>query len=428
MRKFLALAVVFVLCVSISAMAYEMPAECDPFNNELFTVIGEITDASLDTAYDHGEIVYTVVENYPEKQILRLYEDGARITIPLVGEEFEHGMISFADEGFPAFLSEKAPNKFIKEETGYADNQSFSWYYLMEVNGDVVTSKLVATVMYDSTLEKPYVLNLVSQDESGTDVYTPAEGSPMTSEEYYTYTSDAGFTDGLIYKSSYMYDGVVSGHYDITGEMAFLDMQISYYWYSYNLGYFCEVSNNGDILDWSSGEDVESQRRYATQFTNYVTNEGYFFDNTQIDNFFDSGFAVMETRNDAGEATQYLIKLTKPAIITVYLDGEKIDFDQIPVAEEGRTLVPLRAIFEAIGASVTWDGETNTVTAVKDATEVKLTLDSTTAYKNGEAITLDVPAKAINGRTLVPVRFIADCFDVNTEWVQKDWKVVLTSK
>ena len=98
------------------------------------------------------------------------------------------------------------------------------------------------------------------------------------------------------------------------------------------------------------------------------------------------------------------------------------------MAENGRTLVPLRTIFEAIGADVSWDGATSTVTAVKGDTTVKLTLGSKTAYKNGNEVTLDVPAKAVNGRTLVPVRFIADCFDVDTKWVQEDWKVVLTSK
>ncbi len=55
-------------------------------------------------------------------------------------------------------------------------------------------------------------------------------------------------------------------------------------------------------------------------------------------------------------------------------------------------------------------------------------LNNTTAYKNGETVTLDVPAKIINGRTLVPVRFIADCFGVEVNWDGVMQRVSLTSK
>ena len=106
----------------------------------------------------------------------------------------------------------------------------------------------------------------------------------------------------------------------------------------------------------------------------------------------------------------------------------KIAFDQVPVIENGRTLVPLRAIFEKIGATVEWDGNTQTVKATKGDTSISLTINNTTAYKNGQPITLDVPAKILNGRTLVPVRFVADCFGVDVQWVQETQTVLLTAK
>ena len=110
------------------------------------------------------------------------------------------------------------------------------------------------------------------------------------------------------------------------------------------------------------------------------------------------------------------------------MTAKKIEFDQIPVIEEGRTLVPLRAIFEAIGAEVDWDDNTKTVTVKKDGTEISLTIDDKTAVKNGEKVELDVPAKIVNGRTLVPVRFIADCFGVDVDWDGVMQKVSLTTK
>ncbi len=118
----------------------------------------------------------------------------------------------------------------------------------------------------------------------------------------------------------------------------------------------------------------------------------------------------------------------KPAVISVLFDGKRIAFDQLPIIENGRTLVPLRAIFEKIGATVEWDGDTQTVTATKGDITVSLTINNTTATKNGQAITLDVPAKIINGRTLVPVRFVSDCFGVGVDWNGDIQSVILTSK
>ncbi len=104
------------------------------------------------------------------------------------------------------------------------------------------------------------------------------------------------------------------------------------------------------------------------------------------------------------------------AEISVLLNSKKIEFDQLPVLEYGRTLVPLRAIFEALGASVQWDGATQTVTAVKGDTTVSLQIGSTSMYVNGVVKTLDVPAKLINSRTLVPVRAISEAFGCAVGW------------
>lgn len=112
--------------------------------------------------------------------------------------------------------------------------------------------------------------------------------------------------------------------------------------------------------------------------------------------------------------------------IKVKLNGNFLTFDQPPIAESGRTLVPLRAIFEAFGATVNWDQATQTVTAVKGDTTIKLTLGSNTAYKNGTPITLDVPAKAVNGRTIVPVRFISESFGATVTWDQATQTVIIT--
>lgn len=111
--------------------------------------------------------------------------------------------------------------------------------------------------------------------------------------------------------------------------------------------------------------------------------------------------------------------------ISVRINGELVVFDQPPVAESGRVLVPLRAIFEKFGAAVDWHQETQTVTAALDEIIIKLTLGNKTAYKNGQPIILDVPPKAIAGRTLVPVRFISESFGAVVAWKQSTKTVLI---
>ena len=76
--------------------------------------------------------------------------------------------------------------------------------------------------------------------------------------------------------------------------------------------------------------------------------------------------------------------------IKVVINGENLNMDQPPVLTEGRTLVPLRAIFEALGAKVEWDDSTKTATGVLGATTVSLQINNTNAKVNGKDITLDV--------------------------------------
>lgn len=112
--------------------------------------------------------------------------------------------------------------------------------------------------------------------------------------------------------------------------------------------------------------------------------------------------------------------------ISVYVDGELLSFDVPPVIENDRTLVPMRAIFEALGANVEWDGETETVTAVRGADTLKITIGSNNLYKNDTVVELDVPAKITDGRTLVPVRAISESFSANVEWDSETRSVKIT--
>lgn len=82
----------------------------------------------------------------------------------------------------------------------------------------------------------------------------------------------------------------------------------------------------------------------------------------------------------------------------------------------GRFLVPLRSIFEALGASVYWEGETKTVTAKKEDITIMFSIDNKKASVNGELLELDVPATIINGSTFVPTRFISESLGADVSW------------
>ncbi len=124
--------------------------------------------------------------------------------------------------------------------------------------------------------------------------------------------------------------------------------------------------------------------------------------------------------------------------IKVELDKKAITFDVEPQIRDGRTLVPMRKIFEEIGAFVKWDDETRTVTAKKSSKTISLainsdemTIDKGRTGEDGNAVVetvkLDVPAQIIDDRTLVPVRVISEAFDLTVDWDETKSLVSITS-
>ncbi len=108
----------------------------------------------------------------------------------------------------------------------------------------------------------------------------------------------------------------------------------------------------------------------------------------------------------------------------VRYNGGLIDFDdQFPIIEEGRTLIPVRAVSETLGAQVEWKDETVYITNGK--TQITLPIDSQTAFIDGEEITLDVSAKIINDRTMVPLRFVTQALDIEIDWDQAARTVII---
>lgn len=111
------------------------------------------------------------------------------------------------------------------------------------------------------------------------------------------------------------------------------------------------------------------------------------------------------------------------ARISIYINDAELSSAQAPVMKGGRVLVPLRSIFEGLDAKVQYTNRTKTIVATRDDQEVTLKLGSKTAYINGEAISLDVPANTIKGNTMVPIRFVSEAFGEKVFWNSRNQRV-----
>jgi hypothetical protein len=138
--------------------------------------------------------------------------------------------------------------------------------------------------------------------------------------------------------------------------------------------------------------------------------------------------AGIATTSYETKTTQTTASKVVPNVISVTINGEKQTFTQDPVNMNGSVLVPMRAIFEALGADVSWNGDTRTVSASRGATNVTCTIDRTKGTLNGRTVELATAPKIVNGSTMVPVRFVSESLGCTVSWEADTQTVIITSK
>lgn len=146
------------------------------------------------------------------------------------------------------------------------------------------------------------------------------------------------------------------------------------------------------------------------------------------------------TQDDLKEAmkedapTQTKLKIT----VVLYLNNpimtvsngsttKTVTLEAAPYAPNGTTLVPVRAITEAFGSTVDWDGTTQEVLITKDNTTIKLKIGSKTVYVNGNAVEMLEAAQIINGKTVIPLRFISENMGYKVEWDGATSKITISN-
>ena len=114
--------------------------------------------------------------------------------------------------------------------------------------------------------------------------------------------------------------------------------------------------------------------------------------------------------------------------IRVVVNNEEVGFDVLPGIINDRTLVPMHAIFERLDANVEWDGSKQEITANDEYNTVKMQIGSSTMTVNGKNVKLDAPPMIIDGRTLVPVRAISEALGCEVDWDDITRTVLITGK
>ena len=148
---------------------------------------------------------------------------------------------------------------------------------------------------------------------------------------------------------------------------------------------------------------------------------------------FEDGTAICQRNRDkkVGIIQAPAVQETDPgrrSFIRLYVNDKLLSTDQSPVLKNGRTMVPLRTIAETLNADVRWDKTAKAAIITTDEIIMQLPTDSTAATVNGEQVLLDTSAQIINGRTMVPLRFVAEQFALQVQWKADSYSVRLSTQ
>ena len=264
-----------------------------------------------------------------------------------------------------------------------------------------------------------------------------ANGEKNTDDFGITYYNFGKGRDYAYYVSVNAVDKLILRHFGVKG---FVHRSVSEFTYD-NGRYYWAVADGGYIFE-PDVLTLQDNKNGTFSAMILVKDYGWAADGNEDCDFFYVN-AVIQPFNDNGVNTYQLLywdpnsyyydplqvrqPLGSKSRIRVFTDGREVPFDQPPILENGRTLVPVRGISEALGMYVSWEESTQTVTAERGNITVIMQIGSTIMTRNGEEIILDVPAKLLNGRTLIPVRAVSEAYGADVDWVEETQWVLITS-
>lgn len=211
-----------------------------------------------------------------------------------------------------------------------------------------------------------------------------------------------------------------------------------------------KYNNNTDycyraISDGCSVENIFEVSCYAHLYNSNLNKVTYFIDDKYVGISNEIPYAAMLDASDYSgnhrlkavatfdngktlvtESNIYINNTAQNIIVEI--DEERIYFDQEPILYNDRTMVPMRKIFEELGAKVTWDESTQTASGRKGDRTVRITIGQKTMYINNKKIELDTAPFVLSGRTLVPARAVAEGLGCDVDWDGRHNLVSITPK
>ncbi len=153
-------------------------------------------------------------------------------------------------------------------------------------------------------------------------------------------------------------------------------------------------------------------------------------------------FVLYETKESYDRAAmknteKYVLAIGKNEIMTdINGNTETITLDVAPYIDNGRTMIPLRGLLEAMGASIEWQGDTRTIVVTKEKNVITLQIVNNLVYVykyfSGEyktiRYTLDVPPKIKDSRTFIPIRFVSEHLGYTVSWNGETQEITIESK
>ena len=137
-----------------------------------------------------------------------------------------------------------------------------------------------------------------------------------------------------------------------------------------------------------------------------------------------STFEVKDFKEQIVSSTSYVYEYEK-SLSQVYYNGELIEFDVAPIMEKDRTLIPLRGLFEKMGAVVEWNSQNQTATVSKDDIVISVKIDHYGVIVNGSCKYMDVPARLIENRIMIPLRFLSEELGYTVIWNEYDDSITI---
>ncbi|MBQ2615179.1 MAG: hypothetical protein IJD97_01810 [Clostridia bacterium] len=206
-------------------------------------------------------------------------------------------------------------------------------------------------------------------------------------------------------------DSASQTYQPVTNHMVFAQKQTPLYTYPHIFG------DDKPTVRYSLDGNTIGQADEAPYLLNYNFANTWIGEHTLKVEVLSKGSVVTEAN--------YTLWVTEN--IPVEVNGKELISDTVAMMENDRVLVPMRTIFETLGAVVSWDDATQTAKAVKGGVTLEITIDQKELRKNGTVIVLDTPARIINGRTMVPVRAVSEALQAKVNWVEAENKVTVTT-